>query len=235
LLSRREALAVLGGTGGALVAGVMTGSAQSTVEGIASPSCIVRPEQEEGPYFLDERLNRSDIRTDPTNNTSKGGAPLALAIMVFQAGAGTCRPLEGAVVDLWQCDADGIYSDVRDPLFSTVGQKFLRGYQLTDTSGTAHFTTIYPGWYPTRTVHIHFKIRTSRRTAGGLEFTSQLYFDDKLTDRVHASPPYISRGRRPVMNNRDSIFRGGGRQLMLAPTAEDDGYRATFNIGLAIA
>lgn len=235
LLSRREALAVLGATGSALVASAMTGTAQSNDSGIVSPSCIVRPEQEEGPYFLDERLNRSDIRTDPTNGKSKGGAPFALAIMVYQAGAGGCRPLEGAVVDLWQCDADGVYSDVRDPLFSTVGQKFLRGYQLTDATGAAHFTTIYPGWYPTRTVHIHFKIRTSRRTAGGHEFTSQLYFDDKLTDRVHASPPYISRGRRQVTNNRDGIFRSGGRQLMLAPTAEDDGYRAAFSVGLAIA
>jgi protocatechuate 3,4-dioxygenase beta subunit len=234
LLSRREALGFLGAAGGALFTGSITGQAQEPFAGIVSPSCVVRPEQEEGPYFLDEQLNRSDIRSDPTNDKAKAGAPLALAIIVSKMGGGGCLPIPGAVVDLWQCDAFGAYSDVKDPLFSTIGQKFLRGFQLTDAAGTARFTTIYPGWYPTRTVHIHFKIRTAPGSGRSHEFTSQLYFDDRLTDRVHASPPYLERGTRRVRNSRDGIFRDGGRQLMLTPTADGDGYSASFAVGLAL-
>src|SRR5437867_510358 len=136
LLSRREALALLGATGGALFAGSITTEAQQEIAGIVSPVCVVRPEQEEGPYFLDERLNRSDIRSDPTNDTARPGVPLALAMMVYRVGDGSCTPVPGAVVDLWQCDAFGVYSDAEDPLFSTIGQKFLRGFQLTDATGT---------------------------------------------------------------------------------------------------
>ena len=80
-------------------------------------------------------------------------------------------------------------SDVTDPSFNSVGKKFLRGHQMTDAAGVARFTTIYPGWYPGRTVHIHFKIRTEPAAARGYEFASQLYFDDALTDRVHARDP----------------------------------------------
>ena len=235
LLSRREALALLGATSGALLAGSISGEAQPQIAGIVSPSCVVRPEQEEGPYFLDEQLNRSDIRSDPTNGTTKPGVPLALAMTVYRIGGGSCVPIPGALVDLWQCDAFGVYSDVRDPLFSTLGQKFLRGFQLTDATGTARFMTIYPGWYPTRTVHMHFKIRTPPESARSHEFISQLYFDDTLTDRVHALPPYASRGRRRVRNIQDSIFLNGGRQLMLAPTAAGNGYSAAFGVSLAEA
>ena len=234
LLSRREALALLGASGGALFAGSISGKAQPEIAGV-SPSCVVRPEQEEGPYFVDEQLNRSDIRSDPSNGTTKPGVPLGLAMMVFQIGGGSCRPIPGALVDLWQCDAFGAYSDVRDPLFTTIGQKFLRGFQTTDTTGTARFMTIYPGWYPTRTVHLHFKIRTAPRSARSQQFISQLYCDDTLTDRVYALPPYASRGLRRVRNNRDAVFLNGGRQLMLAPTADGDGYSARFAVGLAVA
>ena len=234
LLSRREALTLLGATGGALLAGSFSGEAQSEVAGIVSPSCVVRPEQEDGPYFIDEQLNRSDIRSDPTNGTTKPGVRLALAMSVYEIAGGSCRPVPGALVDLWQCDAFGAYSDVHDPRFNTLGQKFLRGFQVTNATGIARFVTIYPGWYPTRTVHIHFKIRTARGTPQGREFTSQLYFSDTLTDRVYTSPPYAARGQRPTRNVRDILFVESGRQLMLAPTADGDGYSATFGVGLAI-
>jgi protocatechuate 3,4-dioxygenase beta subunit len=108
----------------------------------------------------------------------------------------------------------------------------LRGYQVTDDGGTARFTTIYPGWYPGRTVHIHFKIRISPSTRAGYEFTSQLYFDDSVTDEVHAHSPYSEHGRRMMRNRDDSIFRLGGDQLLLALTRKGQGYAATFGIGL---
>jgi protocatechuate 3,4-dioxygenase beta subunit len=151
------------------------------------------------------------------------------------ADGGACTPLAGARVDLWQCDATGVYSGVRDPSFDTTGQQFLRGYQLTDATGTAQFTTIYPGWYQGRTVHVHFKVRTDPSSELGHEFTSQLYFDDELSDRVHSREPYASKGQRTLRNERDGIFRRNGDQLKLAVSEEAQGYASTFHLGLQIA
>lgn len=195
------------------------------------PSCVVRPQQTEGPYFVDERLNRADIRSDPNTGSVKEGALLALTFLVSRIG-NTCEPLPGAIVDIWHCDAAGIYSDVNDASAgSTVGQGFLRGYQTTDANGLATFTTIYPGWYPGRTVHIHFKIRTEEGGAA-YDFTSQLYFDDTLTDAVFTQAPYAARGPRNTRNERDGIYGNGGSRLLLNVVPSADGYAATIDIGL---
>ena len=106
---------------------------------------------------------------------------------------------------------------------------------MTDSGGQARFTTVYPGWYPGRTVHVHFKIRTPADGPRSLEHTSQLYFDDALTDRVHAQPPYAQKGERNRRNDRDGIFRRGGDRLMLDLTEGGDGYAGTFDIGLELS
>jgi len=232
LLTRREALALIGVSGAAVLTGCTTAEGGGAKSVTLLPGCVVRPQQTEGPYFVDEMLNRSDIRSDPVGGAVKAGVPLALAINVSRVAGGACSPIAGAQVDLWQCDGLGVYSDVTDAGFTTVGQKFLRGYQVTDAAGAARFTTIYPGWYPGRTVHIHFKIRTDPTAARGYEFTSQLYFDDALTDVVHARPPYGDKGQRTTKNRDDRIFSSGGDQLLLAPKASGEGYAATFDIGL---
>jgi protocatechuate 3,4-dioxygenase beta subunit len=141
------------------------------------------------------------------------------------------------VVDVWQCDALGVYSDVRDTngLFDTVGQKYLRGHQVTDVQGTAKFVTIFPGWYQGRTVHVHFKIRTRAASGNAHEFTSQLYFADDVVDRVMRLQPYAGKGQRPVRNAQDGIYRRGGQQLTIAVDPVDDGYVAAFDIGLQLA
>ena len=233
LLSRREVVTFLGAAGAVWLA---SGSLfpKRAAANTLGPSCVVRPEQTGGPYFVDERLNRSDIRSDPTDGRARPGTPLALTLLVSRLNTGDCQPLAGAQVDIWHCDAQGIYSDVQDPDFNTIGQKFLRGYQVTNARGEARFVTVYPGWYPGRTVHIHFKIRTAPVTQRSFEFTSQLYFDDGLTDRVHAAPPYAANGPRTARNQQDWIFRRGGDQLMLAPKVTTDGYAATFAIGLQL-
>jgi protocatechuate 3,4-dioxygenase beta subunit len=248
LLKRRETLALLRAAGAAVLAIAISkklGSAQTqsgqssqelpTTQPITLPGCIVRPEQTEGPYFVDEKLNRSDIRSDPSDGSLKAGIPLQVTFQVSQVSGNSCVPLTGAIVDIWHCDALGVYSDVSDRSFNTVGQKFLRGYQVTDSNGNAQFTTIYPGWYPGRTVHIHFKIRTSSDVGKSYEFTSQLYFDDAVTDQVHAQAPYASQGQRRQRNTNDGIFRNGGDQLLLVLTKNNQGYTATFNIGLQSA
>ena len=227
VLSRRNALALLGAAGYSLWTGRHPALGQSP------GACVVRPAQTEGPYFVDELLHRTDLRSDPSDGTLRPGIPLEVALVVSGVSGNSCRPVSGAMVDLWQCDHLGIYSDVQDPSFNTKGKKFLRGYQVTDGDGRARFTTIYPGWYAGRTVHIHFKIRSPQAQRPGYEFTSQFYFDDALTDRVFKEAPYAGRGDRSTRNSADGIFRRGGSQLMLDLARKDAGYAGTFNVALA--
>jgi protocatechuate 3,4-dioxygenase beta subunit len=232
LLTRREAVALLAISGIAVAPRTARGLLQSLGNKTLAPSCVVRPAQTEGPYFVDERLNRADIRPDPTTGKVTAGAPLEVVMTISSVGSGGCVPLAGAQVDIWHCDASGIYSDVDDPEFNTAGRKFLRGYQVTDVNGAVRFNTIYPGWYPIRTVHIHFKVRTMAGSAGGHEFTSQLYFNDTFTDRVFTRAEYAPRGPRRVRNQQDEIFRKGGEQLLLDVKERGEGYAAIFNLGL---
>jgi protocatechuate 3,4-dioxygenase beta subunit len=200
------------------------------------PSCVVRPEMTEGPYFVDEMLNRADIRSDPSDGSVREGAPLRLTFLVSQIGASACTPLAGAQVDIWHCDAAGVYSDATDRGFNTRGKKFLRGYQVTDNKGVAGFTTIYPGWYAGRAVHILFKIRTLAGATTTHEFTSQLFFDDALSDTVYSQAPYSGQGQRTTRNSNDGIYRSGGDQLLLQVRPDGSGgYAATFDIGLQFA
>jgi protocatechuate 3,4-dioxygenase beta subunit len=209
----------------------------ATAHAAVIPSCVVRPEQTEGPYFIDEKLNRSDIRSDPSDGSVKQGVPLRLAFHVSRVTGSSCKPLSDVIVDVWQCDALGIYSDVGDMNagFDTRGRKFLRGYQITDANGIAEFLTIYPGWYPGRAVHIHFKIRGESSSRRGLEFTSQLYFDESITEEVHKRTPYNSKGRRSTTNDADFPFRRGGKQLIPSLAKGAQGYAAKFDIGLQVS
>ena len=224
--NRRELLALAGTAGASALLRGIPGFAQD------KPACVVRPQQMEGPYFVETGLNRSDIRSDPATGTVKPGMPLQLTFHVSRVDGSACAPLPNAHIELWQCDALGVYSGVRDPSGDTTGQKFLRGYQVTDAAGVTHFTTIYPGWYPGRTVHLHFTIRVGRPTNRRDEFTSQLYFDDTLSDRVFALAPYASRGQRSVRNGGDGIFRRGGSQLLLAVQERGERLAATFDVGM---
>jgi protocatechuate 3,4-dioxygenase beta subunit len=198
----------------------------------AALMCVATPEQTEGPYFVDEHLNRSDIRSDPVDGSVRPGLPLSLQIRVSGIDSDGCRPLVGATVDIWHCDAQGVYSDVSERRFRTLGSRFLRGYQVTDASGSVRFVTIYPGWYPGRTVHIHFKIRTAPNAAQTLQWTSQLYFDDTITDQAHRHGAYPKRERPRTRNGGDDIFQDGGRSLTLALSSATEGYDARFNVGL---
>jgi len=226
-VSRREALLMLG-------AAVLGGPALAQ-PAPGRPACVVTPEQTEGPYFSDFRLNRSDIRSDPSDGTVKTGLPLMLTLRVHAVDGARCTPLASAIVDVWHCDAAGVYSDADDGRFNTRGRKFLRGYQVTDANGSVRFNTIYPGWYPGRAVHVHFKVRAKASSGRDLEFTSQLYFPDSVTERVHANAPYGGAARRVLKNDSDGLFRRGGRSLMLDVAENGGGYAANFDIGLVMA
>lgn len=240
-ISRREMLELMGTAAAALI-GCACGRSQAAIRAQAAelsasktPACIVRPQQTEGPFFVDEKLNRSDIRSDPADGALKQGVPLRLAFQVSRLDRRSCTPFSGAIVDVWQCDALGVYSDVRDMSGDTRGKKFLRGYQVTNTKGSAEFLTIYPGWYAGRAVHIHFKIRNAPESKRAYEFTSQLYFDEAITDEVHKQAPYNGKGRRTTSNEMDLLFRRRGNQLMLPLSRDAQGYRGTFEIALEIA
>ncbi|MGH7585013.1 MAG: intradiol ring-cleavage dioxygenase [Gemmatimonadales bacterium] len=196
------------------------------------PQCVVRPAQTAGPYFVDDMLDRSDLRSDPTDGTVNPGVPLALTVAVSRLAGNACEPMPRVQVDLWHCDHQGVYSGVKDPAFDTEGRKFLRGFQVTDAQGLARFTTIYPGWYPGRAVHIHFKLRSRPPRQPGFDFTSQLYFDDALSDRIYADARYAGRGSAATRNADDGIFRQGGDQLLLALTPGAGGYAGTFHLAL---
>jgi protocatechuate 3,4-dioxygenase beta subunit len=227
LLARRRTLALLGASGAALLA-ARNGAAAAVP---SLPACVVRPRQTEGPFFVDGDLERSDLRIDPRTGAAKPGVPLRLAFRVSRVGASGCAPLPGAQVHVWHCDAAGDYSSVRDRRAPNAGEAFLRGFQTTDAAGTARFLTVYPGCYPGRAVHVHFKIRTADAPRG-VEFTSQLYFVDALSERVYAAAPYASQGRQRLANGDDFLFRDGGKQLLLDVTPESAGYAAVFDIGL---
>ena len=234
ILTRRELLAKLGATGVVFTASSRMAWGLDAVAALAPvPSCVVTPEQTEGPYFVDEHLDRSDIRFDPSDGSVKPGLPLDLVLRIARVSSGGCMPLSGATVDIWHCNALGQYSDF--PEEKSAGKKFLRGYQATDASGTVRFTTIYPGWYRGRAVHIHFKIRSAATGGKVHDFTSQLYFDEAVTDQVHSQPPYAVHGLNRTKNLEDRIYLDHGDQLIPKLTRNASGYEAAFAVGLLIA
>ena len=252
ILHRREALKLLGMGSAAFLASCAAPDVISTLvptsvptlaSSTQSPSatgvaldCVVRPELTIGPYFVDGQLNRSDIRSDPSDGSVKEGVPLTLNINVASVGNNSCAVIEGAQVDVWHCDANGQYSGVSDQGFDTQGQQFLRGYQLTNANGAVQFQTIYPGWYSGRAVHIHFTVRTKAADGQEYQFTSQFFFDDNLTDQVHTQQPYAGKGQRDTRNQNDNIFQGGGDQLLLNLQGDTtNGYTGSMSIGLDLA
>lgn len=219
---RRHALGALGA-----LAILPLGNYGSEAVSAADLTCLVTPAETEGPFFVDERLNRSDL----VSTSRSPGVPLALRIGVYEARGSACAPIPGAQVDVWHADAGGAYSDIAE--MHTAGKTFLRGYQITDRSGFVSFRTVYPGWYPGRAIHIHFKVRTVASTGkSAVTFTSQLFMPDSISDAVLATPPYNTRGPRDTMNAQDGIY---DRSLLLALQRTGAGYAGTFSVGLRIA
>jgi len=205
------------------------------------------PQQIEGPYFVDEKLNRSDIRSNPEDGSMQEGIPLTLILHVYGIAGNNispaCTPIKGAQVDIWHANSQGLYSDIQS--IGTAGQKFLRGYQLTDENGMVRFTTIYPGWYQGRAIHIHVKVRTFEGPQSTSEWTSQLYLDNSINSQVHTQAPYSKHSPVQITNEQDGIYSGpstdslvqsnAGKHLMLNLNKEGTGYVGTFNIGLGVS
>ena len=200
------------------------------------------PQQTEGPYFVDNMPNRSDITSDTSDDSVQEGIPLKLVINVYDVDgdSGSCIPLKGALVDIWHANPQGIYSGIQQQ--GTSGQNFLRGNQVTDDNGTVRFTTVYPGWYEGRAIHIHVKVRTFEGSNETFEWTSQFYLNNSITEQVHTQTPYSDHGQPDMTNEEDGIYTGAstdgliqanaGQHLMLNMTQEqeDQGYLGTFNV-----
>jgi len=182
-------------------------------------SCVLAPEMTEGPYYVEGDKVRRNI------TEGKPGVPLALRLGVVDVS--TCKPIKGAAVDIWHCDAGGVYSATS--MQSTEGLTFLRGIQRTDKNGIAIFKTIYPGWYQGRTVHVHLKVYLGGNTV----HTGQLFFPDTLTDAVYRRSPYSLRPNRDPRNAADSIFRNGGRRSMLRLAKNGSRYTGRITMGVS--
>jgi protocatechuate 3,4-dioxygenase beta subunit len=180
-----------------------------------SAACTLTPEETEGPFYIDADAIRSDIRED------REGTTLRLGVRVRDAE--TCEPIRNAVVDIWHCDAGGAYSGVQGD-----SERFLRGAQVTDRDGIVEFTTIYPGWYPGRTVHIHAKVHLDSATA----LTTQVYFDEEITSAVYENAPYASRTGRDTFNENDGIFN---EALLIDVSSDGDGYLGLASFDVASA
>ena len=181
-------------------------------------SCVLTPEQTEGPYYISGEKLRRDI------TEGKPGVPLLLRLKVVDAS--TCRPIKGAAVDVWHADALGVYSGFGSGARS---RTFMRGIQRTDRNGLARFRSVYPGWYQGRTVHIHVKVHV----AGNVVHTGQLYFPDRMTDKVFRRKPYSRRPRRSTGNTTDFVFAQGGRRSLLGLRKVGSAYVGSITMGVS--
>ena len=224
-LTRRSSLLKLGGLAGAIVGGSAwtlheTEDAGAGPAAVASGlvSCVLSPEMTEGPYYLDGDKVRRDMR--------EGKPGVSLIVRATVLDVSTCKPIKGAAVDIWHCDAGGTYSGFAQE--GTEGETFLRGIQKTDKNGLALFKTIYPGWYSGRTVHIHVQVHVG----GSVVHTGQLFFPDKLTDVVYKRSPYNRRPNRNTRNANDSIFVNGGSKSIMRLTKSGSGYIGRVTMGV---
>jgi len=215
----------------------------------ATPSCTLTAEQEEGPYYIDYETMRQDI------SEGKPGVPLKLRIALVDANR--CSPLENAAVDIWHCDAVGVYSGFtaegggrggpgRGPggpggpppgrgNRQTDATRFLRGVQVSDTQGLVEFGTLYPGWYEGRTIHIHLKVHLN----GHVSHTGQVFLPEDLTEQIAKLEPYAKHSNvHRTTQSEDHVFtsqHGSGSiasMTRLRNGSNEDGFLATVTVAI---
>jgi protocatechuate 3,4-dioxygenase beta subunit len=238
-ISRRQAMGMLAvaGAGVMLGCGGGTMAAATTARG-SSTSCSVTPEGEEGPYFVDDSatgFNRSNILSNLDGSNTQSGIPLSLSIYVYDSEK-SCAAMAGVQVDIWHCNASGIYS--AEDVESTSGETWLRGYQLTDSNGLATFATIFPAWYQGRTTHIHLRLRSSYdSTSTGETNTTQLFFPQDTINTINTTiSPYSAEGTNPTTNATDHVYSGEvqGANVLTPSGDTTNGFTSTIKINLPI-
>ncbi|WP_299840463.1 intradiol ring-cleavage dioxygenase [uncultured Paracoccus sp.] len=228
MTNRRELLRLLAASAPAVAGiGLWPSTLLAQAEGaglIAANVCHLTPELTEGPFYMDPHLVRSDIRED------RGGVPMTMRMQVVTAD---CRPIKGARVDLWHCDAQGNYSGFANQgSRSTRGETFLRGTQISGDGGEVAFQTIFPGWYRGRTTHIHFKVILGRDEA----LTGQIFFPDSLSQYVFENAAQYGRSvEQDTTNADDWIAIEAGEGAYASVSDRSDGYDASLVVAVDYA
>jgi protocatechuate 3,4-dioxygenase beta subunit len=236
-ITRRQTLGIAGAAGSAIVLGGVAGKA---ITGLAGPdevtaataarACRLTPEVTEGPFYV--ALDK--IRRDITEG--RPGVPLTLKIRVIDVKR--CAPIHSAAVDVWHCDAGGLYSD--ESSNGTSGQTYLRGVQLTNKRGLATFETVYPGHYTGRATHIHLKVHIGGKARGGtlrgghVSHTGQLFFDESANSSVYSLAPYSADTAQRTPNSSDSIYSqaGGTRAEVALKGSASSGFVGRIVLGV---
>jgi len=222
-MDRKQFLRTIGGA--ALVPWMPPSLAAPRVP-VAAAACQFAPSVPEGPFYFDAKLVRTEIAE------GRPGIPIEYRLSVVDA---QCKPMANALVDIWQCDRDGVYSGYPGQATgaNTTGMTFLRGVQATDAQGLARFTAIYPGWYPRRLTHLHVKIHLSAKTM----VTTNVFYPDTVNAEVYASPQYKARGPNPATVAQDVELKGDTarfKTLMFNLTQDGNGrYVGTYTFGIA--
>jgi len=249
-LSRRDMLELLAGTSAVLVgcggqsvsadSGASDASSDAALADADATTCTQTPEGEIGPYFADDSeagFDRTNITTNLDGTGAQDGIPLTLTVTVVDTENG-CAPYVGAQVDIWQCNASGVYSDEASE--STAADSWLRGFQLTDARGQITFQTIVPGWYGGRTNHIHLRVRSTYSEASSTTDgtnTTQLFFDQTFVDRLATSvAPYSAERTNPTTNAGDRVYstETDGANVLVLAGDDTSGYASSITIGLPI-
>jgi protocatechuate 3,4-dioxygenase beta subunit len=233
-ITRREVLrtltvavgGLLNACGGSPTSASSTSTTSTPSGGTTSAACVVTPTETAGPYpdITGMLNNPAFYRRDVTEG--KPGLPLTLTLTIVNANS-NCARVSGAVVEIWHCDAQGVYSEYGQG----TGQTFLRGLQTADASGEVTFATIYPGWYAGRATHIHVDVYVGGRNVK----TTQIAFPESVTAAVYATGVYATKGQNPQANASDSVFADGtSSELATLTGSAASGYTATLQISIAI-
>lgn len=224
---------------GLILSGVTARAFAKSEQDLAYPSkaCEATRQISPGPFVKPDSPLRSDIRE------GLPGAPLKLKLKIVDSV--WCRPVEGAVVDVWQCDAAGRYSGTENLNFdlSTLrvtgtgldmrGKTFLRGHQITGKDGIAEFTTLFPGWYVPRVPHVHVKV--IHGDIGWTAESTQLFFPAEIERAVFKTEPYVERGQNPIELDRDLVLKGDQKKmddLTVDLRKDGEGFMGTFEIAM---
>lgn len=220
-LSRRELLQLIGVGAVSSFVSVDSVYSKTNKDEESVPACILTPEQTAGPFYFDAEQVREDI------TEGKTGTPLKLVIKVVDSE--TCKPFKDAVVDIWHADAEGVYSGYKNQGVDTTGQTFLRGIQVTDKEGNVTFSTIYPGLYPGRVPHVHFKVVLDNKNY----VTSQLYFPEEVSEKIYNDDNSYGKSGN-INESSDMVVRwyGGVDDLKMNVIRVDDIYIASHTVGI---
>jgi protocatechuate 3,4-dioxygenase beta subunit len=229
--SRRQMIAVLGASTLLLLTGCGADDVGVPVD--ETGTCPPTPKQDEGQQYVDHGLMQSDI--------VGGQKGVALDLWIKVLTARSCEPIANAAVDVWSANAQGEYSETKPAeTAEAAGPGFLRGLQMTDSTGFVKFKMIYPGWYDGRASHVNVKVRVggaateTTYTGGNLIHTAQLFFPPEINEAVRNV--YTDNTNPFVNNDKDRIYtrQNGDKAGVALEGSIEAGYAGTFALDVTV-